>query len=413
MRANARVCYCIVSLLFATPSFAQDSSKPLEITAVAVSGGKINQKLKVAALPTKQLSLKLAGGKTHDVKTEQRIENLEVESAKVLSGNASGKLQFPITQADSEHGTVVATSLTEAYLKAASLTEVKVPAGRQTLKIAGKEVMLELEAQTIELREATVDRATIESPVVPVAALRKPDQTPRTTQESVSLVGDFLIFNVKVENFRAYAQPSAGPVTAPKDACFRINQEYEKPDPNNPGKTQKYVRGTFVTGAWPRAPSLMPPWDCPSRTQIAASLDPDLSYEIAKQDLEDHDRSRFGYTYGVLVAPFKYYRYERHFSAGATVGPYLGHRIHDRQGGSLIGALAIGAASATITTNNPDGTSSTSVKTGLSIALALLSEIKNDFNAGFIVGRDFFSKSDNVPISGHVWFSVSFGKKFD
>jgi hypothetical protein len=388
------------------------SAQTVERSLTALSGGTISQAV-VSGRATKEFSITAKGAaKPLVVKRGHRIEALTVQSATVTSAMAhGGKLTVPASPTvDASMGMAEATSLTDATLKDATFKDVK-SATDASFKVEGAPVIATL-PQDLELEKAeTAKPVTVTKPLVSVGSLQKQDkQLGTTTQEKTDWVGDYVILNVDVGQFVLSDSPSEKPVTGKQGTCFRINKEYEIPDPADSTKKKKYVTGSFVTGIWPRFPSLMPPWSCPDDV---GEVNPRLSYDAPWQLItEDRDRSRFGYTYGVLVAPFKYYRADRQFSAGASVGPYLGHRIHDRQGSSTVAAIAIGAASTTVKTQNADGTENTSVKTGLSIALAAISQFK-DFNVGLIGGRDFYSKSDNVPFSGRVWLSVSFGKKLD
>lgn len=49
-------------------------------------------------------------------------------------------------------------------------------------------------------------------------------------------------------------------------------------------------------------------------------------HDVRASDLERAGASRYGWTYGVLVLPFKYYRHSSGFSSGLSFGPYLGRR---------------------------------------------------------------------------------------
>jgi hypothetical protein len=233
--------------------------------------------------------------------------------------------------------------------------------------------------------------------------MKAPDLTkPAGTEAAnVSTVGDYFKFNVEVKGFTP--SDSAGAVTAPQGSCFRVSKEFA--DPTNPGR--QMLRGRFETGLFPRG--LWPPYSCSD-----LSLNTSLSYDVSKQSvLEDYDRDRFGWTYGVLVAPVKYYVKPHEFSAGASVGPYLGYRVHDRQGSSNVIAISIGAATATVTTNNADGSAASTNTTGLTVAGAYLVDIKGAFNIGLLAGTDIYSKSQNVPTSNKLWLGLSFGYKLE
>ena len=255
-------------------------------------------------------------------------------------------------------------------------------------------------------------------------AIAEPKTQKVTTEASnMPLKGDYFQFKAKVSKFRL-SDPSGSrsEVTAPKGACFRVSQEI--PDvTQSDGSKSVMARGTFVTGwdGWPFwewsygffTNLVLPPYICAGGLELKAAtslIDPDASYDVPKQMLiSDRDRLRFGWTYGVLVAPFKYYPKTGEFNAGATVGPYLGYRLYDRPGAASVGALSIGTANATITVTDADGNKSSSTETGISTSVAWLVDVKNSFNVGFLAGKDYFSKSKNIPGSNKLWFSVSFG----
>jgi hypothetical protein len=227
-----------------------------------------------------------------------------------------------------------------------------------------------------------------------------------TEAASVSTVGDWFKFNVEVKGFKPTDGGEA--VTAPQGSCFRVSNEFA----DSTGSAM--LRGRFETGTF--AHGIWPPYSCADVKPGTDSrgINPAVSYDVARRNvLEDYDRDRFGWTYGVLVAPVKYYVKPHEFSAGASVGPYLGYRLHDRQGASNVFALSVGAATATITTNNPDGSSSSTNTTGLTVAAAYIVDIKSAFNVGLLAGTDIFSKSQNVPTSNKLWLGLSFGYKLE
>jgi hypothetical protein len=219
-----------------------------------------------------------------------------------------------------------------------------------------------------------------------------------TEAANVSTVGDYFKFNVEVKGFKP-SDATGGEVTAPQGSCFRVSNEF--PDPS--GKPM--LRGRFESGNFPRG--IWPPYGCSD-----LSFNTSLSYDVSKQlVLEERDRNRYGWTYGLLVAPVKYYVKPHEFSAGASVGPYLGYRFHDRQGSSDVFAVSVGASTATVTTNNADGSSSSTNTTGLTVAAAYIVDIKGMFNVGLLAGTDIYSKSQNVPTSNKLWLGLSFGYK--
>jgi|GEM_PF-5331036 len=329
---------------------------------------------------------------------------------------------------------LVDTALTGAAIKKSILTDVKVKGGD------GKESAQAGVYADVELTEASLSEAKVVDASISASAVEG-EKKVTTEAANVPLAGDWFRFNTRVDDIRDTdpARRSAGAVglTAPKGTCFRVTTEVEEGEGTN---KRRYARGTFKSqgGLW----ALVPPWGCElppralkdkaqcegrgwrwdegkksceprSEDAIGARIDPEGPYDIPVEMLNERDRYRLGWTYGVLVAPFKYYRDSQTFNAGATVGPYLGYRVFDRQGSATILGFGIGATSAVIKEKNANGNETDSTKTGLSMALALLIEFKNSFNVGLMIGRDYFSKSDTVPNSGKNWIGVSFGMKIN
>jgi hypothetical protein len=407
--------------LIAVPSAASFAQLPktASIMGTTLSGGSVGKTKIISATAVSAFKLSYKEGesqKEHEVKAGDTIEKLAIESGEILAGTASGGiLTWPAAAAvDTAQGTVTAESLNGTLLRGAILKKVKLSTGPQNAKIGGKEISgnsFLADTPDLQFKDANLEAANVKDPAVPPSLVQGQLRPAGTEAANISTVGDYFKFNAKVEHFRTSSGEPRGELTAPKGSCFRVSQEFE--DPTDP--TQKLARGTFITGWFPRV--LLPPYKCLDEESLQKEplrLDPALSYDVPKRMIvEERDRDRFGWTYGALVAPFKYYRKERDFSAGASVGPYLGYRLHDRQGSSSVLALGIGMATASVTTNNPDGSTSTSNTTGMSAALAYLLDIKGSFNVGFLAGADYYSKSQNVANSGKLWLGLSFGYKLD
>jgi hypothetical protein len=217
---------------------------------------------------------------------------------------------------------------------------------------------------------------------------------------NVSTVGDWFRFNVQVNGFTESDKEGAKPLAAARNSCFRVSGEFL--DPSDPKK--QIVRGTFETGAAPHS-AIWPPYGCDDPKISTA-----VSYDVPKDLIMNGvDRTRYGWTYGVLVAPIKYYVKPREFSAGASVGPYLGYRVHERNGASNVFAVSVGAAPSTVKTTDANGDSSSSNTTGLTVAVAYLANIKDTFNVGVLAGTDLFSKSQHIDTSNKLWLGLSFG----
>jgi hypothetical protein len=227
-----------------------------------------------------------------------------------------------------------------------------------------------------------------------------------TEAANINTIGDWFKFNTNLKGFTPSDGSGPGAQTAPQGSCFRVAGEF--PDPKD--SRSQILRGTFETGAAPHA-WVWPPYGCGDpKTLKDMKIDPALSYDVSKDlVMNGVDRTRYGWTYGVLVAPIKYYVKPREFSAGASVGPYLGYRVHDRNGASNVFALSVGAATATVKSTDATGSSTSSNTTGITVAAAYLVDIKGSFNLGFMAGTDFYSKSQNIETSNKLWLGLSFG----
>lgn len=386
-----------LAALAAFPSTAPAAGTFRDVT---ISGGTISK-------------AKIGSANLHDpiklndevvVKTTDVIKGGIIDSGTLVTGVATGgEPSVPKDlKVDLQKDTVTIDALKGTHIVGAEIKDATL----SHVTVNGKTV--DLSNQKVHLVNAELDQADISKPDVPRLALVKPKPSPGATEAAnIPLIGDYFRFKTEIEAFR----PSRGgtEVIAPKDACFRVTNE--EPDPSDPSHT--VVRGTFVTGWFPHV--LLPPYFCLAKDKLEKrKIHADISYDVPKEMITtERDRLRYGWTYGVLVAPFKYYWKKREFNAGASVGPYIGYRIRDRNGDSSVVAFSLGLANATVKQENADGTTSSSTTTGVSIALAYIGSIKNQFNIGAMVGYDNFSKSQNIPNSGKPWVGVSLGFKLD
>jgi hypothetical protein len=373
-----------------------------------------------------------ADGQPANVAAPIVIESGTLADATLKGGKASG-------------GRLVGKQCQGATLTSATLTGGTVSGAK--IKIAGSDVVVNL---TADATDVTLDDVTIDNPV---AALESSKEATITTEASnVPLAGDWFklkadIVDVHVGEHDKRDSGARTTLRIPKNTCFRVTTELEE---TTGDVKRKFARGTFYAGSG--FGLLLPPFGCESkigngrsgprtnediekaaalvatrcatatrntdaracdeaRTDLLSPLDLDRSYDIPSELLiSESDRYRYGWTWGVMVAPFKYYRGTREFSSGAQIGPYIGYRLYDRPGFSLVLAGSIGATSAKVTTVVGDQKTE-ETRNGFSTAVGLLTEFKNSFTAGFLWGRDMFSSSDAVPVNGKHWISISIGYK--
>lgn len=341
------------------------------------------------------------------IKVGTTIDTGNIKSGILVKGKASGGDMPTSVSLDRSSDIVKIKNLTGVSISGAELTDAELDG----VIINGSPV--DLSGKKLHITNATLNLVDIDDAAIPRADLEKPKSSPATVEaKNIPLKGDYFLFKTDITKFRSSDNTNVE-VTAPKGSCFRVSQEVEFPDSADSTKKKTYARGTFATGWFQNY--LLPPYWCASATKLEArTIKPGETYEVPKEQIvTDRDRLRYGWTYGVLVAPFKYYPKEQVFSAGASVGPYLGYRFRDRPGESSVLAFSVGATSTTFTTKNSDGTSNSSTETGLSTALVWIIDIKDAFNVGFLAGSDFYTRSKDVPNNGKLWLGVSFGLRLD
>lgn len=278
----------------------------------------------------------------------------------------------------------------------------------------------------VDLSNAEISDATLANAEISAENLRPKQTSTITPHKDDSLQGDYLELLAHVPNFRSQRTDSV--ITAPPHACFRVNHDTGKDEPKD-----AKLYGTFVgtqdifwlkqffidgmigdcsdVGKDRRKANL----DSASVTSQYREIQHE-EYVIDKNELIDHyDYVRYGFTYGVMATPFKYYPGSGVMESRSTIGGYLGYRLHERPGVSNVLAIAVGPTTATLHTPAANGaaTPTTSTANGTTIALAWLGEFKGEFTTGVIAGWDFFSKTDNVPNNGSVWLGITLGYKVD
>jgi hypothetical protein len=355
------------------------------------------------------------------LKVGDTLENLKIDSATVVAAVAAGgTVKWPKSVTiDLARKVVKADEVADTTLQATVLTDVKIAGGQQDWKINGKKISGTISSNaTLELSNVNIGKVTIADAELSPSALGDAGVSTSTARRvEINPKGDYFQIRTPVFGFAPASDDAVvGALIARRDTCFRVTHELDKKDPADRNRTIKFVRGTFeISGELLPPKYFLPPYGCKETAPAAAAAQPSevrphVSYDILRETLIDKaDYDRYGWTYGVLAAPFKYYWNAGHeFSAGASIGPYFGYQKGDA-GGSAAFVASVGATSASV--KNPDG--SFTQKNGLTFALAWLFEIKNDFNFGIINGWDMFGKTDGVPNSGRPWLSVSFGRKLD
>ncbi len=143
--------------------------------------------------------------------------------------------------------------------------------------------------------------------------------------------------------------------------------------------------------------------DCKGKSILSMG---EPSVAIPKAKIIEDDASFFGWKYGALIAPYKYYVSSHTVKGSTTIAPYAGWKI-DRNSIGFEMAPIIFAGPALIEATDSSG--NTSSLFGISLGLGVLFELNDEFNIGALYGYDVVNKSEDFADNGHPWVSLSIG----
>jgi hypothetical protein len=211
-----------------------------------------------------------------------------------------------------------------------------------------------------------------------------------------SAVGDFL-----GDCFRIDAQPS--PETPPL-----IGGHYLKVLSSRLG-----ANGTDTLLTVARADGRIPVFSCNAQDKA-------VPYEINASELARIGAKRYGWAYGVLAMPYKFYEKSKKIGDGAAIGPYLGWRMGEPGSGTTFAmSLALSKVKGEVrdaqsnVTSTPD-LAAISAAAGVMWDVRKATGIGKPFTVGLFVGTDRVS-SDNVvkfPHNGKGWLALQIGYDF-
>lgn len=141
---------------------------------------------------------------------------------------------------------------------------------------------------------------------------------------------------------------------------------------------------------------------------------------IRASKLAEVGAHRYGYTYGVLTLPFKYYPGDKSILAGGlAIGPYFGRRWG--QPGSAV-TFAVAATLGSVkgeVRDAADKVTSTPDLTAFSVAAGLMWDVSKNpntkaFKIGLFYGKDRVSSNDTVKFkqNGKPWVAFQIGYDF-
>ncbi|WP_347703289.1 hypothetical protein [Roseateles paludis] len=129
-------------------------------------------------------------------------------------------------------------------------------------------------------------------------------------------------------------------------------------------------------------------------------------YVVPTATLEASAHTRYGWVYGPMVVPFKYFMHDHSIEPSQSLGMYLGYRISTfNRGISLVGTA--GAATMKVSTvvdstdpAKPGKTTKENSILGYSMAAGVLVDITREakpFVAGLLIGKDFVGSNSALP----------------
>lgn len=226
------------------------------------------------------------------------------------------------------------------------------------------------------------------------------------SEKGFSFKGDSIILEENIPGFVSVDDTSKKNITAPKGARFFVTNEPTGKD----GKI--YLDGYFDTCKlvyWLTSSCNgdVIATDCTEPGNRDQKICGGWQYRIGKDNLITRDYRQYGFSYGIMIVPFKVFFSDRSIGTGSTIGPYLGYGI-SRPGIATAWAISAGLASIPVTTQQANGTATTQNETGLSYAIGYLATIKDSFHLGVFVGRDSLSKASPYQYNNKSWLGLQF-----
>jgi hypothetical protein len=120
-------------------------------------------------------------------------------------------------------------------------------------------------------------------------------------------------------------------------------------------------------------------------------------------------RSRVGWAYGAMIAPYKYQLTgNRQIAGGASVGGWLGRRQLGYTGTEDTGGFFLGAGEIPVA-KLVDGKATTDNQFGVSYGFFYSTRIKREFLIAILLGVDRVNRSAEYTYNGKPWLAITFG----
>jgi hypothetical protein len=157
--------------------------------------------------------------------------------------------------------------------------------------------------------------------------------------------------------------------------------------------------------------------------QIPSGAAPVISgdvYKISGEQLSNASYARYGWIYGPMVVPFKYFPHDRSFEPSQSLGMYTGYRTSWFESRGLSWVASAGLAtmklSQVVDDPNKPGSKTTKENTvaGYTIAGGALFDLTKEakpFVAGLLVGRDFLGRNSALTYvhDNRTWIALQIG----
>jgi hypothetical protein len=143
-------------------------------------------------------------------------------------------------------------------------------------------------------------------------------------------------------------------------------------------------------------------------------------YTISTEQLKSASYARYGWIYGPMIVPFKYFPHDRSFEPSQSLGMYMGYRTSwfESRGLSWVASAGLATMKASQVVDDPDKPGSKTTKentiAGYSIAGGVLFDLTREakpFVAGLLVGRDFVGRNSALTYAhdNRNWIALQIG----
>lgn len=152
----------------------------------------------------------------------------------------------------------------------------------------------------------------------------------------------------------------------------------------------------------------------------SGEVQPGDVYQISGGQLKDASYSRYGWIYGPMFVPFKYFPHDKSFEPSQSLGMYMGYRTSwfESRGLSFVASAGLATMKVSQIVDDPNSASGKVIKentvAGYTFATGVLFDLTREvkpFVAGLLVGRDFVGNNSALPYvhEGHSWVAIQVG----